>query len=165
MVKAYIGLGSNLDKPREHVSRALLELRDIPHTRLSLHSSLYASSPLGPADQPDYINAVAELETALEPHDLLDQLQALENTHQRVRLQHWGPRTLDLDLLLYGDSIIDTERLQVPHPWMHERDFVLMPLAEIAAELSLPDGRTVKELALNCGDNALRALPSESNFQ
>lgn len=134
---AYIGLGSNLDAPLEQVRQALSELDMLPLSRLLAASSLYASRPVGPQDQPDFINAVAALETRLSPLALLDQLQALEQQHRRRRQRHWGPRTLDLDLLLYGNAAIDTPRLRVPHPQMTARAFVLAPLAEIAPSLEL----------------------------
>lgn len=134
---AYIGLGSNLASPLEQVRQALVELTMLPLSRLVAASSLYVSRPVGPQDQPDFINAVAALETRLSPLALLDQLQALEQQHRRQRQRHWGPRTLDLDLLLYGDSHISTPRLSVPHPQMTTRAFVLAPLAEIAPSLNL----------------------------
>lgn len=149
-VHAYIGLGSNLENPIQQVSDALIELNEIPQTRLLKQSQLYRSDPVGPPGQPDYINAVALLETALEPLDLLDALQSIENAHQRRRIQHWGPRTLDLDLLLYADQQIDLERLQVPHPHMTEREFVLYPLAEIAPEIELPNGIPLQQLLTKC---------------
>jgi len=148
--RAWIGLGSNLDEPRKQVSTALTELSELPDTSLVAHSSLYRSDPVGPAGQPDYINAVAALDTRLEPEALLDALQAIEQAHRRVRKIHWGPRTLDLDLLLYGSEVISTPRLSVPHPFMTERNFVLWPLAELAPELVLPDGRTLDELLRQC---------------
>lgn len=111
---AYIGLGSNLESPIEQVREALNELAMLPLSRLVVASSLYASRPVGPQDQPDFINAVAALETHLSPLALLDQLQALEQQHRRRRQRHWGPRTLDLDLLLYANDAIDTPRLRVP---------------------------------------------------
>ena len=149
-VHAYVGLGSNLENPIQQVSDALIELNEIPQTRLLKQSQLYRSDPVGPPGQPDYINAVALLETALEPLDLLDALQSIENAHQRKRIQHWGPRTLDLDLLLYADQQIDLERLQVPHPHMTEREFVLYPLAEIAPEIELPNGIPLQQLLTKC---------------
>lgn len=150
----YIGLGSNLDNPREQVSSALTELAELiesnPQQCRSLsHSSLYRSDPVGPPGQPDYINAVACLETRFSPLQLLDALQAIEQTHQRVRIQHWGPRTLDLDLLLYGNQTIQNERLTVPHAFMLVRNFVLYPLAEIAPNLTLPDGNQLSKLLKN----------------
>jgi len=147
---AYIGLGSNLDNPRQQVNDALQELTTLAQTQLLCHSSLYRSDPVGPPGQPDYINAVALLETALEPEALLDALQGIEQAHQRVRKLHWGPRTLDLDILLYDDRIIDSERLIIPHAWMLERSFVLWPLAEIAPDLVLPDGSALQQHLTSC---------------
>ncbi|TDO15399.1 MULTISPECIES: 2-amino-4-hydroxy-6-hydroxymethyldihydropteridine diphosphokinase [Halomonas] len=138
--RAWIGLGSNLDAPQEHVERALEELDHLPLTRRIAASRCYASAPLGPADQPDYINAVAQLATRLSPLALLDQLQALEQRHGRVRGRHWGPRTLDLDLLLFDERRIRLARLTLPHPEMLQRAFVLVPLAELAPDL-LIEGR------------------------
>ena len=134
---AYIGVGSNLEAPIEQVRAALQELATLPLSELVAASSLYASRPVGPQDQPDFINAVAALETRLSPLALLDQLQALEQQHRRRRQRHWGPRTLDLDLLLYANAAIDTPRLRVPHPQMTARAFVLLPLSEIAPSLIL----------------------------
>lgn len=143
---AWIGLGSNLDGPREHVARALEELDRLPLTRRLAASRLYASRPVGPADQPDYVNAVAHLATRLSPLALLDQLQALEQRHGRVRGRRWGPRTLDLDLLLYDDRRLTLPRLTLPHPEMTRRAFVLVPLAELAPRLAL-DGQPLSRLA------------------
>jgi len=143
-VRCFIGLGSNLNNPTDQLLLALEELRNIPETTQVSCSSLYRSEPMGPQDQPDYINAVAMLETLLPPLALLDQLQALEQAHQRKRLVHWGPRTLDLDLLLYGNEQISCQRLTVPHPGLTERNFVLWPLAEIAPDLKFPDGRLIQ---------------------
>ncbi len=137
-VDAYIGLGSNLDRPVDQLRRALDELNDLPQTHLIRPSPLYRSPPLGPAGQPDYVNAVAWLQTTLAPLELLDGLQAIERAHGRERAERWGPRTLDLDLLLYGDRHIDSERLVVPHPQMHRRSFVLVPLHDVTPELFLP---------------------------
>jgi 2-amino-4-hydroxy-6-hydroxymethyldihydropteridine diphosphokinase len=139
-VIAYVGLGSNLDDPVGQVTTALLELGRLHSTRCVRHSSLYRTRPLGPQDQPDYINAVAQLETGLAPEPLLDALQGLELRHRRVRQgPRWGPRTLDLDLLLYDQQRVASERLVVPHPEMTRRAFVLLPLAEVAPEgLEIP---------------------------
>ncbi|MGP5017871.1 2-amino-4-hydroxy-6-hydroxymethyldihydropteridine diphosphokinase [Vreelandella alkaliphila] len=133
MSLAYIGLGSNLDDPVSQIRQALRELDTLPLCQLVAQSSLYATRPIGPQDQPDFINAVAALETTLSPLALLDQLQGLEQRHRRRRLRHWGPRTLDLDLLLYDQDTIARPRLQVPHPHMHERAFVLAPLEELVS--------------------------------
>lgn len=147
LVTVFVGLGSNLDDPVDQVERALDELAQLPNCHLTARSSLYRTAPMGPQDQPDYINAVAALETSLEPTVLLDALQSIEQLHGRVRkAEQWGPRTLDLDLLLYGEQCLDTPRLQLPHPGMKQRGFVLVPLHEIAPELVLPDGERVDEL-------------------
>jgi 2-amino-4-hydroxy-6-hydroxymethyldihydropteridine diphosphokinase len=132
---AYVGIGSNLDDPRAHVTRAFDELDQLPHTRVVRKSSLYRSAPLGYAAQPDFVNAVAQLETALPAERLLDELQQLEARHGRTRSFANAPRTLDLDVLLFGDLELRTKALTVPHPRMHERAFVLEPLLEIAPHL------------------------------
>ncbi|MGH1432770.1 MAG: 2-amino-4-hydroxy-6-hydroxymethyldihydropteridine diphosphokinase [Neptuniibacter sp.] len=149
-VRCYIGLGSNLEDPVWQVQTALKELSKLNQCSLVRTSSLYRSAPVGPQDQPDFINAVAALDTTLEAHTLLDQLQALEQSHRRVRERHWGPRTLDLDLLLFGTEQISTERLTVPHTFMHERSFVLYPLHEISPELIFPDDTLLSQLLVAC---------------
>ncbi len=159
MALVYIGLGSNLEDPLAQVMRAFGELAEIPETQLLARSSIYSSLPVGP-EQPDYINAVALLDTQLAPLALLDALQAIEQAHQRVRIQHWGPRTLDLDLLLYGDDVIDLERLKVPHPYLTQRSFVLYPLADITPDLHLPDGTPLADLLSRCSADGLVRLPS-----
>ncbi len=138
MTIAYVGLGSNLEDPARQVETALQELDRLPHTRLVKRSSLHRTEPVGYTDQPDFINAVAQLETGLPADRLLDELQALEASHGRVRSFRNAPRTLDLDLLLFGDLVMQTERLTLPHPRMRERAFVLDPLFEIAPDLELP---------------------------
>lgn len=155
---AYIGLGSNLEDPVQQLKTALQELDQLPDTRLTQASSLYSSKPVGPQDQPDFVNAVAQLETSLEPLALLDQLQALEHAHRRVRERHWGPRTLDLDLLLFGDQIMSHPRLTVPHAHMHERGFVLLPLAEISPNLSLPGKGSITDILSNIATDDLQIL-------
>lgn len=151
-VSAYVGLGSNMGDPSAHVSQAIKELTAIDNSRLVEASCLYLSAPMGPQDQPDYINAVAHLETRLTPLELLHELQRIEAEHGRVRIdgERWGPRSLDLDLLLYGNEIIESEELTVPHVGLHERNFVLFPLFEIAPELRLPDNRRLLELLNAC---------------
>lgn len=158
MIRCYIGLGSNLDQPVEQLGRALQALQQLPDSRWVGASSLYCSPPLGPQDQPDFINAVACLDTLLPPLELLAALQAIEQQHQRVRLRHWGPRTLDLDLLLYGDQSLDLPQLTVPHPGLALRDFVLWPLAELEPSLCLPDGRSVQALCQSLPPSALKPL-------
>ncbi|MFC5695047.1 2-amino-4-hydroxy-6-hydroxymethyldihydropteridine diphosphokinase [Pseudomonas sp. GCM10022186] len=160
MERVYIGLGSNLAEPVSQLRGALAALADLPQTRLAAVSSLYASDPLGPPDQPRYVNAVAALDTGLTPLQLLDELQAIELAQGRVRKdERWGPRTLDLDILLFGQRRIDEPRLQVPHYHMHARAFVLYPLAEIAGDLRLPDGGSLQELLDACPFEGLERLP------
>lgn len=152
MERVYIGLGSNLAEPRQQLRGAIDALARIPDSQVTAISSLYLSDPLGPSDQPRYNNAVAALDTSLSPLALLDALQAIELAQGRERkAERWGPRTLDLDILLFGDRQISEPRLTVPHYHMHARAFVLYPLAEIApAELKLADGRTLAELIAAC---------------
>ena len=135
MTTAYVGIGSNLDDPRTHVLQALKDLDRLPHTRLVKQSSLYRTAPVGHAPQPDFINAVARLETGLPAERLLAELQEIEARHGRTRSFPNAPRTLDLDLLLFGNATLDTPMLRIPHPRMHERAFVLKPLLEIAPHL------------------------------
>jgi 2-amino-4-hydroxy-6-hydroxymethyldihydropteridine diphosphokinase len=132
---AYVGIGSNLDDPRTQVLNAFSELDRLPHTRLVGKSSLYRTAPMGHVDQPDFINAVAQLETGLPAERLLAELQEVEQRHGRKRSFPNAPRTLDLDVLLYGNARIDSPALTVPHPRMHERAFVLKPLLELSPEL------------------------------
>lgn len=160
---AYIGLGSNLDDPRRQVEQALDELTQLPATRLTGQSRLYQSHPQGPADQPDFINAAARLETTLAPLALLDALQAIEQAHHRVRERHWGPRTLDLDLLLYGQEVIDQPRLQVPHPEMTRRPFVLYPLADIDPALTLPKWGALASLLAGTAPQGLTPLAANQS--
>ncbi len=158
-VEAYVGLGSNLQDPTAQLARAVMELARLPETTLQAQSPFYASRPVGPQDQPDFVNGAVALSTKLPALQLLDHLQAIEQAHGRERKQHWGPRTLDLDLLLYGQEAITHERLTVPHPELPNRDFVLQPLLDLAPELALPDGRRIDQLRTQCPDNHLRKLP------
>lgn len=162
-VVAYVGLGSNLDEPEQQVRGGLRELDQLPGTRLVRQSSLYQSPPLGPPGQPDFVNAVAMLATSLEAHSLLDQLQGLEQQHGRERGERWGPRTLDLDLLLYGRDTIDSPRLQVPHPQMSRRAFVLVPLFELAPDLVLPGLGALVDAMQGIADQQLKALPDQAD--
>lgn len=160
MERVYIGLGSNLAEPRRQLRGALDALTCVPDSRLAAVSSLYLSDPLGPADQPRYNNAVAALDTSLSPLALLGALQAIELAQGRERnAERWGPRTLDLDILLFGNRLISEPRLTVPHYHLHARAFALYPLAEIApAELELADGRTLAELLAACPFEGLERL-------
>lgn len=154
----YIGLGSNLENPQEQVERALLNLDLMDKSYLLAYSSLYRSQPMGPQDQPPYINAVAKLATLYSPLDLLGALQSIENLQARIRSERWGARTLDLDLLVYNLEVIQSERLTVPHYGLKQRDFVLQPLYEIAPRLRLPDGSKIKELLTDCKKYGLEKL-------
>lgn len=148
---AYIGLGSNLGDPVARVKAAREALRRYPGIRELSCSRLYRSAPMGPANQPDYVNAVMAIQTTLEPVPLLRALLAVEAEHGRERSgERWGPRTLDLDLLLYGRESIRSKELQVPHPGIAEREFVLQPLLEIAPGLEIPDLGTVADLLGSC---------------
>jgi 2-amino-4-hydroxy-6-hydroxymethyldihydropteridine diphosphokinase len=158
MERVYIGMGSNLAAPAEQLREALKALEQLPHTRLSGVSSFYVSDSLLPG-QPRYTNAVAALDTALEPLALLDALQAIENGQGRERLERWGPRTLDLDILLFGDRLIDEPRLKVPHYHMQARAFVLYPLAELAPGITLADGRALDDLLGACPFEGLERIP------
>lgn len=159
MITVYIGLGSNLADPVTQVKSAIKALQSLEKSELKVVSSLYKSLPMGPAEQPDYINAVACMETILEPLELLDALLAIEQSQGRKRsVERWGPRTLDLDILLYGEKIITSERLNVPHPGLHERSFVLYPLHEIAPDLDIPVHGPITELLANCHSTGLERL-------
>ncbi|AOS97098.1 2-amino-4-hydroxy-6-hydroxymethyldihydropteridine pyrophosphokinase [Microbulbifer aggregans] len=154
----FIGLGSNLANPEQQLRGALKSMDAVAQTRVLRCSSFYLSAPVGPGDQPDYINAVAELETGLDAEALLDALQAIEADHGRERSVRWGARTLDLDILLFGQETIRTDRLQIPHPRIGERNFVLVPLAELARALTLPTGESIQELLRACPQNRLEKL-------
>ena len=159
MERIYIGMGSNLADPAEQLRSAVEALRQLPQTELIGVSGFYQSDSLLPG-QPRYTNAVAALDSTLPPLELLDALQAIENGQGRERLERWGPRTLDLDIVLFGDRLIDEPRLKVPHYHMQERAFVLYPLAELApADLRLADGRSLSELLAACPFVGLERLP------
>ncbi|MEK8090341.1 2-amino-4-hydroxy-6-hydroxymethyldihydropteridine diphosphokinase [Thermithiobacillus plumbiphilus] len=154
---AWIGLGSNLHGPASQVGRALEALAGLPGCRLIASSRLYRTAPVGGIAQPDYVNAVAGLETTLDPEALFDCLLAIEAGagRQRQLEQRWGPRVLDLDLLFYGDRVMHGERLEIPHPRACERAFVLGPLAEVAGDWVLPGGLTARDAWLRCPDRHL----------
>ncbi|HEA0343527.1 TPA: 2-amino-4-hydroxy-6-hydroxymethyldihydropteridine diphosphokinase [Salmonella enterica] len=146
MTIAYIALGSNLASPLEQVNAALKAIADIPDSRIVAVSSFYRTPPLGPQDQTDYLNAAVALDTALAPEELLNYTQRIERQQGRERkAERWGPRTLDIDIMLFGDKIINTERLTVPHYDMKNRGFMLWPLFEVAPELIFPDGLTLRQ--------------------
>lgn len=147
MKPVWLALGSNLADPLQQVQNALDALAAIPQTRVVAVSSFYRTPPYGPQDQPDYLNAVVELATALQPDALLDHTQRVEQEQGRVRKAHrWGPRTLDLDILLFDRQTLTSDRLTVPHYDMHNRAFMLVPLLEIAPAITLPNGTPVASL-------------------
>jgi 2-amino-4-hydroxy-6-hydroxymethyldihydropteridine diphosphokinase len=154
----YIALGSNLNMPIQQLKLAIQTMADLPDTEIKKVSSLYQSQPLGPQDQPDYVNAVACLETGLSPLALLDALQNIENEQGRIRLRRWGERTLDLDILLYDNQIIHNEHLTVPHYDMQNREFVIVPLYEISPELILPDGVSLQQLVKRFSSHQMAIL-------
>ncbi|MCX7125078.1 MAG: 2-amino-4-hydroxy-6-hydroxymethyldihydropteridine diphosphokinase, partial [Gammaproteobacteria bacterium] len=131
MTISYIALGSNLNNPCRQLQMAILHIRIIPKTVITAKSSVHETKPIGPQDQPNFMNQVIAIETKLTPHELLYALQAIENKMGRVRTVQWGPRIIDCDILLFGDEVISTDDLTIPHPEMHHRDFVLKPLSEI----------------------------------
>ena len=150
---AYVGLGSNLQGPVKQLERTFEELNAIPVTRLIKQSSLYRSEPFGGVEQPDFVNAVAALLTQLSAQDLLRELQRIENERGRERGDvRWGPRILDLDLLVYSDQVIDESDLSVPHPGISERNFVLLPLGEIAPKLTVPGLGQISNIDTSCSE-------------
>ena len=158
MTRAYVGLGANLGDAAATLEAACDAMARLPGTRLATRSSLYASAPMD-ATGPDFVNAVAALETTLAAHALLAELQKIERSHGRERPYRNAPRTLDLDLLLFGDTCIADSALTVPHPRMTQRAFVLLPLAEIAPQLRLPDGRAIASLLPALADQQLARIP------
>jgi len=164
MIATYIALGSNLQAPLTQLRSAVSALNKLPESRVERTSSIYRSAPIGPGPQPNYLNAVLLLLTALPPLRLLDALQQIEQEQGRVRGVRWGPRTLDLDILLYGNQKIDSPRLTVPHPAMSQRNFVLYPLLEISdANLVLPDGTVLDTLVTACPGNDLEKTSQQFN--
>ncbi|MBV1814592.1 2-amino-4-hydroxy-6-hydroxymethyldihydropteridine diphosphokinase [Pseudomonas viridiflava] len=159
--RVYLGLGSNLADPAEQLRSALKALEQLPGSQLAGVSSFYVSDSLLPG-QPRFTNAVAALDTSLAPLVLLDALQAIELDQGRERHERWGPRTLDLDILLFGNHLIDEPRLKVPHYHMQARPFVLYPLAELAPGLILADGRELSQLLSNCPFVGLERLPAQA---
>ncbi|MGH1440557.1 MAG: 2-amino-4-hydroxy-6-hydroxymethyldihydropteridine diphosphokinase [Cellvibrionaceae bacterium] len=155
---AFIGLGSNLDKPHEQIDQALTALAKLASCKSLECAPWYSSKAIGPKGQPDYINTVARLKTLLSPAELLTQLQGIENAQGRQRLVHWGARTLDLDLLLYDNLELASEKLTIPHPEIQNRNFVLLPLYDLSPTLILPNGEKLETLAKQCDQHGLRPL-------
>ena len=148
--RVYIAIGSNLASPLEQVNAAVQALGEIPDSRIVAVSSFYRTPPLGPQDQPDYLNAAVALETTLAPEELLNHTQRIELQQGRVRkAERWGPRTLDLDIMLFGNEVINTDRLTVPHYDMKNRAFMLLPLVHIAPDVCFPDGVKVADILAN----------------
>ncbi len=166
MITAYIALGSNLQCPEEQLRRAVRAIRQLGKSRILQVSPVYRSAAVGPGEQPDYLNAVLALETALPPRQLLLALQGIEHTQGRVRGERWGPRTLDLDILLYNEHIINTPELTVPHRAMAERNFVLYPLFDLVGrEMVLPGGTDLDTLVANCPGGALTETGLDLNSE
>ena len=159
---AYIGLGSNLEEPVEQLQGAIEALNQNPEIEVTAVSHFYRNPPMGPQDQPDYVNAAAEVKVDLGPYELLHVMQSIEDDHGRVRQgERWGPRTLDLDLLLYGEEFLDDPRLTVPHPGISKRPFVLKPLADISPDLVIPGLGSIENLLEDCDTFWLEALDGE----
>ena len=159
---AYIGLGSNLNNPINQLQQALANLANLPQSQLLKASSFYCGPPMGNQNQPDFVNAVAKIQTHLPALELLTALQAIENQQGRVRAERWGPRTLDLDILLYGNQQSQDIALTLPHVGLYFRAFVLYPLYECEPELILPDGRRLQTDTQHCAKNGLIRMPYES---
>ena len=156
-VRSYIGVGSNLQNPSAQVREAITCISALPVTALVKQSALYESEPMGPPDQANYINAVVEIETTLSPLALLGKLNDIEEAFGRDRsVGHWGPRVIDLDILLYGQRELDLVRLRIPHPGLEQRAFVVLPLVEIAPQLVLPNGRELRQIAARFEPNSVK---------
>ena len=162
MKTVYIGLGSNLsgsmDDPQQQLQNALAEISDHPKIHQLNSSCFYRTSPVGPQNQPEFINAVAQVKTSLTPLALLDYLQQIENEHGRERKEHWGARTLDLDILIFGQQSIHNTRLIIPHPRIEERAFVLVPLLELKPNFSSANGKSTADLLAKCSDQGIVKL-------
>lgn len=158
MIDAFVALGSNLNDPVEQLKRAVEEIRGLAQSTLEAVSSFYQTPPWGKTDQPDFINAVLKIKTQLSAATLMDLFLGLENKHQRQRKEKWEPRTLDCDLILYGQEVINEERLIVPHPGMKTRAFVLLPLFEIAPDVLLPTGEKIADLLVQCDCTGIQKL-------
>ena len=161
---AYVGLGSNLEQPVRQVLAAFDELGDLPRTTVVARSSLYRSAPVGKTDQPDFVNAVAKLDTSLAPAELMNALLAIETRHGRQRAERNAARTLDLDLLLYDGEVIREAALTVPHPRMHERAFVLLPLAEISPEATIPMRGPVAGLLASVANQTVQRIDADQEI-
>lgn len=166
---AYIGLGSNLDHPPRQIRNAMHALDDLPRTRVVEDSGLFLSKPMvppaGPITQPDYYNAVVKIETQLDAYELLEQLQHIEHAQHRKRREHWGPRTIDLDILMFDDLQMNSERLTLPHPGIGQREFVLYPLRNIDDSLEIPGRGMLNDLIEHCPQNGLQYLGTIEGYE
>ncbi|MDH5728405.1 MAG: 2-amino-4-hydroxy-6-hydroxymethyldihydropteridine diphosphokinase [Gammaproteobacteria bacterium] len=161
IVEAYLGLGCNLGECEANLCSALQQINELTSVTVNSISSFYRSKPLDNMPQADYLNAVVQIETGLLPIPLLDKLQAIEYQHGRRRHQErWGPRSLDIDILLYGDQVINHSRLRIPHPGISQRDFVLIPLVEINPQIRIPGLGKISEVVALCPDRGLSKLPT-----
>ena len=164
MIDVYLGLGSNLATPLQQLQRCITQLRALPAVQVMAISPFYGSTAVGPGEQPDYVNGAAHIRTSLSASDLLVALQGIEQHQGRERGPvRWLPRTLDLDILLYGNEVIEQPHLHIPHPRMQERNFVLLPLYDLAPDLILPDGKALHDLVQQCGSEGIWHLDSASH--
>ncbi len=162
---AYIGLGSNLNDPEQQLVQAVARIHALTHVSLQDCSHMYTSTPMGPQNQPNFINAVCKITTSLTPIELLDELQTIELAHGRIRKSDkWGPRTLDLDILLFNNLKMDNDRLTLPHHGMPQREFVLVPLFEICPDMMMQDGKSLASWVADCSLTGLRRLPNSIDY-
>lgn len=164
-VVAYIGLGSNIERPYEQIKTAIAALHELPQTRVIKDSGAYRSKPMGPSDQPDYVNAVVMIETGSEPMKLLAHCQSIERQQGRVRTRHWGERSIDLDILLYADEQLSSDALTLPHPGICLRDFVYLPLLKLAPEIDIPGKGSLKKIIASAARETEYACEFAGNFE
>ncbi len=158
MTIVYIGLGSNMESPKQQIKSAIKSIEGTAAIQILGVSSLYKSKPIGPQNQDDYINAVAKIGTDLKPHELLECMQDIENEQGRIRKERWGPRTLDLDILMFGDEIIKDDKLTIPHSDIENRSFVLAPLAEVDFNCLIPGKGMARDLLAIIGQDDLEII-------
>jgi len=161
----YIGLGSNIEQPYLQIKNAITALNNLPDTRVVNDSGYFKSRPMGPEDQPDYVNAVAELQTALDAEELLEHCQSIERQQGRIKKRHWGERTIDLDILLYADQRIETDDLTVPHTGICLRDFVYLPLLKLNSEIEIPAKGLLHDIVQPAGVHALKTSNTDYDCQ
>ena len=161
----YIGLGSNIEQPYLQIKKAMMALDNLSGTKVLSNSGYFTSKPMGPEDQPDYVNAVVEIQTTMEAAELLQQCQLIEQQQGRIKNRHWGERTIDLDILLYADQKIDTSDLTVPHPGICQRDFVYLPLLKINSEIEVPAKGMLHDIVQSAESQTLKKLNTDYNCQ